>query len=235
MESQNLLQDILGADNTSRQRAETQLNTQRTENPGTLLQLFIANMSSDKADVAQISCVLFKKYFLDNTEGVNPSDYESMQEAVMKSIDFKTQNMILLKRKGDLISKIYTLQNQNEALLKILVEWAGSEDIVSKQMAMYVFEKQTECHLSDEQLTNFKDSFYQIFDKSMQDQNIQVRVAALRATASFLLSIENKDILNQFKSLTQIMLNTTVDALKADQYLGQQALEMTVSLAQTHP
>jgi hypothetical protein len=134
---------ILGADNTIRQRAETQLNTQRTENPGTLLQLFIANMSSDKADVAQISCVLFKKYFLDNTEGVNPSDYESMQEAVMKSIDFKTQNMILLKRKRDLISKIYSLQNQNESFLKILVKWAGSEDIVSKQMAMYVFEKMT--------------------------------------------------------------------------------------------
>ena len=109
MESQNLLQDILGADNTVRQRAETSLNTQRTENPGSLLQLFIANMNSEKADVAQISCVLFKKYFLDNTEGVNPSDYSSMQEAVMQSLDFKSQSMTLLKRKGDLISKIYTL------------------------------------------------------------------------------------------------------------------------------
>ena len=61
---------------------------------------------------------------------------------------------------------------------------------------MYVFEKQTECHLSDEQLNTHKDSFYQIFEKSMQDQDIKVRVAALRATASFLLSIENKAILN---------------------------------------
>ena len=52
MESQNLLQDILGADNSVRQRAEGQLNSQRTENPQALLQLFMQNMSSDKADVA---------------------------------------------------------------------------------------------------------------------------------------------------------------------------------------
>lgn len=52
MESANPLQDILGADNTIRQRAETQLNTQRTENPQALLQLFIQHMNSEKADVA---------------------------------------------------------------------------------------------------------------------------------------------------------------------------------------
>ena len=178
-------------------------------------------MSSEKADVAQIACVLFKKYFLDNTEGVNPSDYAAMQEAVLQSLDFKNQNMVLLKRKGDFISKVFTLQNKNEQLLSLLVEWAQSEDIQSKQFAMYIFEKQTECHLSDEQLMTYKDSFYTIFEKSMQDQNVSVRVAALRATASFLLSIENKQILEQFKPLTQVLLDTTVDALKSDQFLGE--------------
>lgn len=46
MESQNPLKDILGADNTVRQRAEAQLNTQRTENPASLMQLFMANINS---------------------------------------------------------------------------------------------------------------------------------------------------------------------------------------------
>jgi hypothetical protein len=162
MDSQNLLQDILGADNTVRQRAETELNSQRASNPGSLLQLFITNMSSDKTEVAQISCILFKKYFLDNTEGVNPGDYEQMLQAVMQSLDFK-QPMLLLKRKGDLISKLFMLQNKNEQLLGQLVEWAQSDDAVSKQFAMYIFEKQTECHLSDEQLKTHKDSFFTIF------------------------------------------------------------------------
>jgi hypothetical protein len=74
METANLVQAILGADNTARQRAETQLNSQRTTDPAGLMQLFMTNMKSDKPEVAQISCVLFKKYFLENSEGVSPND-----------------------------------------------------------------------------------------------------------------------------------------------------------------
>ena len=40
--------------------------------------------------------------------------------------------------------------------MKILVSWAQSDDSVSKQMSMYVFEKQTECHLSDEHLAEME-------------------------------------------------------------------------------
>ena len=109
METTNLLQDILGHDNSARQRAETELNTQRTSNPAALLQLFISNMRSDKVEVAQISCILFKKYFLDNSEGISTADYEMMKQAVMDSLDFKTQPILLLKRKGDVLSKIFSL------------------------------------------------------------------------------------------------------------------------------
>lgn len=167
MEAQSLLQDILGQDNSARQRAENELNTQRTANPGALLQLFISNMSSDKVEVAQISCILFKKYFLENAEGVSDTDFELMKQAVLNSLDFKTQPILLLKRKGDVISKIYSLQGKNEDLLTLLVQWAQSEDVVSKQFAMYVFEILSECHLQPEQLKKHKTSFFTIFEQSL--------------------------------------------------------------------
>jgi hypothetical protein len=50
----------------------------------------------------------------------------------MDSLDFQTQPLILLRRKGDIISKIFSLQNKNEELLKLLVGWAESENVVSK-------------------------------------------------------------------------------------------------------
>ena len=71
METSNLLKDILGQDNTSRQRAEAEINSQRKSNPSGLVQLFMTNMRSDQVEIAQISCILFKKYFLDNSEGVS--------------------------------------------------------------------------------------------------------------------------------------------------------------------
>ena len=88
METNNLLKDILGHDNAVRQRAETTLNDQRTQNPAQLLQLFTANISNSDPAVAQIACILFKKYFLDNRDGIQNSDFEQMKQVVIGSIDF---------------------------------------------------------------------------------------------------------------------------------------------------
>ena len=109
METTNIIKDLLNADNTTRKRAETQLNESRTSNPGALMQLFMSNMRSAETEVAMISCVLFKKYFLDNSEGITQGDYEQMKQAVMDSLDFKSQPILLLKRKGDVLSKIFSL------------------------------------------------------------------------------------------------------------------------------
>jgi hypothetical protein len=40
--------------------------------------------------------------------------------------------MKLLKRKGDIISKIYSKQDKNEDLLTMMVEWAQSENNVGR-------------------------------------------------------------------------------------------------------
>lgn len=37
-----------------------------------------------------MSCVLFKKYFLDNSEGINSNDFEMMKQVVLDSLDFKS-------------------------------------------------------------------------------------------------------------------------------------------------
>jgi len=131
MEAPNLLSQIIGTDNAVRQRAEAELTSQRTANPAALLQLFVGNLKNNNVEVAQMSCHLLKKYFLDNREGVEVNDVDQMRIAVLESLDFKTQSMVLLKRKGDLISKIFMLQEKNEELLQILVQWAQSDDTVS--------------------------------------------------------------------------------------------------------
>ena len=127
-----MLQEVLDANNTVRQRAEGELNTQRKQNPAALLQLFVANLKNENEAVSQISCVLFKKYFLDESEGVNPDDYEQMKKAVLESLDFTSQSLLTLKRKAELLAKIFKLQEQSEELLKMLVGWAQTKDVKSK-------------------------------------------------------------------------------------------------------
>lgn len=117
----------------------------------------------------------------------------------------------------------------------MLVQWAQADDSVSKQFAMYVFEILSECHLQPEQLKQHKDSFFTIFEQSLQDSEIKVRVAALKATTSFLYSIEDETIVNNFQALMPKILNTVVESLRADETQGKLALESMVELTKTHP
>ena len=63
---------------------------------------------------------------------------------------------------------------------------------------MYLFEVLSDCHLTPEQLTTYKDSFMTIFSKSFTDREVSVRVAALKATTSFLTSIDDSDIVMSY-------------------------------------
>ena len=147
----------------------------------------MSNLSNDNEEITQISCVLFKKYFLDDTKDVNPEDYEKMKQAVLESLDFNKQSLLTLKRKADLLAKIYKLQEQSELLMTLLVEWAQSKDVKSKQFALYTFEKVTECHLTPEQLSKHGDSFFTIFEALMKEvESIETRVAAFKATVCYL-------------------------------------------------
>jgi hypothetical protein len=121
--------------------------------------------------------------------------------------------LTILKRKGDIISKIYAKQGKNEDLLKMLVEWSQSESSIGRQFSMYVFEVLSDCHLTPEQLSTYKDSFMTIFAKGLTDKEVEVRVAALKATTAFLTSIDDSDIVLAFGEVVPQLLNTVVEAL----------------------
>lgn len=57
---------------------------------------------------------------------------------------------MLLKRKGDIISKIFSKQDKNTDLLNMVIEWAKQDNIVGRQFSMYVFEVLADCHLTAE-------------------------------------------------------------------------------------
>jgi hypothetical protein len=61
---------------------------------------------------------------------------------------------------------------------------------------MYVFEILSECHLTPEQLSQYKDSFYSIFEQTLKDGDMKVRVAGLKASITFLNSITDEKIVN---------------------------------------
>ena len=100
---------------------------------------------------------------------------------------------------------------------------------------MYLFEMLGEVHLPVETIRANSAEFMKIFHQSLSDQEIKVRVAALKATAAFLCSIDNTMIVFQFQSILEEMINTTVLAINADEEKGRETLETFAQLAEYHP
>ena len=75
--------------------------------------------------------------------------------------------MVLLKRKGDVLSKIYTKLDKKDVFVQYLVTLCGNESAKCRQFAMYVFEILSEMHLSSEELSGAKAQFMQIFERAL--------------------------------------------------------------------
>lgn len=107
MES-NILEQLLSNDSVARRNAEETLNQLRNESPANLSNTLIEGMKSSKSEITQLSSVVYKKLFLDDARAasLNNDDLEMMKAQVMGTMDF-SQPMLTLKRKGDILAKIF--------------------------------------------------------------------------------------------------------------------------------
>jgi len=187
--------------------------------------------------VATLCCVLLKKYFLDLRAEANltAEDLEQLKNAVEGSLDFDNQPLVLLKRKGDVLSKIYSKLEKKDVFVQYLVSLCSSESVKCRQFAMYVFETLSEMHLSSDELSGAKVQFMQIFERALQDGEVTVRVAALKAVAAFVSGIDDSEVALEFAPVLALLLNVIVEALHVDEEQGRQALDSLGELTSVHP
>lgn len=79
----------------------------------------MAGLSGDQ-QLATLSCVLLKKYFLDwkSTANLSEQVLNQLKSAVEATLDIESQPMSLLKPKGDVLSKIYAkLEKKSDFLM----------------------------------------------------------------------------------------------------------------------
>ena len=98
---------------------------------------------------------------------LSAADLEGLKTAIEGSLDFDNQPMVLLKRKGDVLSKIYSKLEKKDVFVQYLVTLCSSESAKCRQFAMYVFEILSEMHLSSEELTQAKADFMTIFERAL--------------------------------------------------------------------
>ena len=81
-------------------------------------------------------------------------------------------------------------------MISLLAATGGepAEQAKRKQFAMYNFEILAEYHLSQELIVENSEQFLSLFTSTLQDGDIHVKVAALKAISSFLSQIDDTSI-----------------------------------------
>ena len=231
------IQELLSADNATRKRAEDNMNQEFAKDPANLARALISGLSAGQPEaIATMSCICLKKYYLDAkaTAQLDSGDLETFKQAIVASLDFSSQTMSLLKRKGDVLSKIYSKLEQNGEFLTKLVAYAGSQVATERQFAMYAFEVLSEMHLSPEELKQYHADFKTIFTNALGDSEVQVKVAALKAISAFISALEDTDVVLGFKDVLPLLIKTIVTVLQVDEDQGRQALDSLGELSSAH-
>jgi hypothetical protein len=71
--------------------------------------------------------------------------------------------------------------------------------------------------------------------KGLADSELKVKVAALKATSSFITSLDETELVLQFSDLINTILSTVIEALKTDEAAGRSTLESLIDMAEFHP
>jgi len=98
-------------------------------------------------------------------------------------------------------------------LLKIN-DGSPEEVVKRKQFAMYNFEILAEYHLSQELIVEHSNQFLEIFTGVLQEENIHVKVAALKAITCFLSSIDDEQVVLKYKGMMDGLLDVVIAVMQ---------------------
>ena len=121
-------------------------------------------------------------------------------------------------------------------LVALLQSTDGSaeENVKRKQFAMYNFEILSEYHLSQDHIVKNSQTFLGLFSQTLQEDDISVKVASLKAITSFLSSIEDTDEVVKYKSMMEGLLDVVIQVMQSDETQGQASLESMIELTHSH-
>ena len=166
---------------------------------------------------------------------LSDADMTQLLQSVTETFDFDSQPLLLLKRKGEVLAKLYSRLGQQTQFIQFLAQETAQPQEKRRQFAMYGFEIMSELHLTEEQMTSNKKDFQAIFQKMLNDESIQVRTSALKAITAFISGIDNQDVVMEFEPILGLLIDTVSKALQTDEEQGTHALDSLGELTGAHP
>lgn len=100
---------------------------------------------------------------------------------------------------------------------------------------MYAMELLSEFHLPQDQMVQNSQNFMQLFQHSLSDGEIKVKVATLKALAAFLTMFEDEDDVMKYKHMMGPLIDLVISVLQNSEDEGKTALQSLIELTQSYP
>ena len=85
---------------------------------------------------------------------------------------------------------------------------------------MYNFEVLSEYHLSQELIVEHSAQFLELFSNTLKEDDILIKVAALRAITCFLSSIDDEGFVIKYKGMMDGLLQVVIAVMQQDETQG---------------
>ena len=238
---QQLLSGLQSADNEHRRRCESLFEACKTHGDSLAESLIGALRTSQDARTREQSCVLARRAFTseDGKMWVNlgAETRERVKRELLNALREEPERKISRKT-CDLICEVAAGGSERDEPWPELMPFMfsavseGGEGL--KESALNVFAMLAP--LMSEALVGQIPTLHATLNGSLASSDTQVRLAALRATCSFVDALENASDRTKFQDLLPAMMNTLVEALRGqDESSAQEALGLFIELAESDP
>lgn len=236
-----LVAALMANDNAARKQAEEAYAQYKSENPQALVLQLVQLLRSGENDEVRAFAPVLLRPLIELKAGV----YDKLDAPAQLTLKSQLLEAVAaepvahIRRKiGHLLAELASVSQKFSQpwpeLLAAVSALTTHADAQLRETAFDLLAKLAE--YVGELLAPHKESFLALFSSALNDASAEVQVASLKAAASFLLTLEERQELAAFAVLIGPMLRIIEGLLKAgDEATFREVLSMFVQVAELHP
>ncbi|KAH7315386.1 hypothetical protein KP509_21G047300 [Ceratopteris richardii] len=231
-----LIGQLMSADNEARRHAEKLFNICRTQHGDTLvLKLMHTLQYSQVVEIRSMAALLVRKQMViwPQLSSQSQSSIKEQLIVCVKQEQVKTVVKKLCDTVAELAASIIEDGQWNE-LFPFLFQCVSSDTSQWKESALMIFGQLAQ--YMGPSLHSDLSTLHSVFKQNLGSSMPGVRLAAFRATSSFVQTLETLQDRERFQDLLPGMMQTLNQALDVhEEATAQEALEMFIEIAGTEP
>lgn len=235
----HLIGRLMSASNDERGQAELVYNECKKHPDILLVKLVQLVHFAEQQDLRGISAILLRKVISKDKlwTSLLPASQTSIKVQLLECVQGEPDRSIG-KKLCDTIAELATgilEDSQWPELLPCMFQWVSNPNDILKERALLIFGELAQ-YITASLMHNL-DTILSVFQHCLAPETSHdVRIAALRASANFIQSLETPQERDKFQKLLPSMLQTlTISLNSQEESIAQEALEMFIEVAGVHP